>query len=346
MKKIILLVTTVLLFSACYFHNTPIFPSPNGFHTVSDSPFLTSNYAVSGMANDGTAVVAVSNEGMIAYSPDSGISWTVVSPENIADNFSDGIHFNAAAWGRGYFLAVGDEGRAAYSEDGIHWQAGVIGPMSPKNILCVAIGVIGGRTVFAAAGVDGRIAHATDTPAGPWYMADQTPFGTAAYYGDTVNALAWGEIKGNGVFVAAGTNGRIAFMKDFSGKWYGARAGTQQIFRTLAFGNDRFIAAGDNGLLKYSLNPTDYTWHTVTDTDFGLRPFKGVAFDPLINHFVMYTDDTIVGFAEFGDSWNASNFQVRFSGGGETDPEKISAISCTASRIVMGGSKGTIIYSN
>jgi hypothetical protein len=349
MKKILLLclVLTVLLFGACYFHNTPIFPAPAGFHTADISPlFAGGEDYISGMANDGVTVVAVCYDGMIGYSPDSGISWTKIEPGNIAGNFAGGIRFNAVAWGQGYFLAVGDEGRAAWSTDGILWQAGVIGPMSPKNILCAAVGVMGGRTVFTAGGTDGRLAYAVNTPEGPWYMADQTPFAWEQDYGDTVYALAWGEVKGNGVFVAVGTTGRIAFLKDFSGKWYGGRTGTHETYRSVTFGNDRFIAAGDNGLIKYSFDPTGYTWHAVKDTDFGLRPFRGVAFDQVINHFVMYTDDTVVGFSEFGDSWNPSNFQVRFSGGSGTDPEKIGAITCTASRIVMGGNKGTVIYSN
>jgi len=343
----LVLLLSVVLFalSGCYFHNTPVFPAPEGFHT-SESPFISGEHPVTGMANNDSLIVAVSYDGMIAYSADSGISWTRVSPENIEGNFSDGLHLNAVTWGEGFFLAVGDEGRAAYSSDGIRWKAGVIGPMNPKNILCAAIGSLSGRPVFTAAGTDGRIAHAVDSPAGPWYMADQTPFSTEENYGMAVRALAWGKIKGASLFVAAGDGGRIAVMKDSSGKWYGARAGTGETFRAIAFGNDRFIVAGDNGLMKYSLDPLNYTWIDINDDNFGLRSFKGLSFDPVINQFIIYTVDTIVGFSEFGNSWNVANFQSRFSGSGASDPEKISALTCTTSRIVMGGSKGTIVYSN
>jgi hypothetical protein len=297
---------------------------------------------ITGMATDGTAVVAVYNSGKIGYSPDSGVTWERVD-ENIADNFTSGIRFNNVAWGQGYYLAVGDEGRAAWSTDGINWKAGVIGPMSPKNILCVAIGVMGGRTVFTAGGTDGRLAHAVNTPEGPWFKADLSPFGEHEGYGERVLALTWGEVKGTGVFVAVGDDGRIGFLKDFTGKWYGARgAGTRETFRSVTYGNDRFIAAGDGGLLRYSFDPMDYTWHPVKDTDFGVRQFRGAAFDPVINHFILYSDDLVVGFSEFGDVWNATNFEMRFSG----SDEKISAITCTAKRIVMGGSAGTIIFSN
>ena len=345
--KTLLLLAILFIFSGCYFHNTPFYPAPEGFHIAAASPFLNGQHAVTGMASNDELLAAVSYDGTIAYSPDSGVSWNTVRAENIKDNFIDGIHFNAIAWGEGFFLAVGEEGRAAYSVDGINWQAGVIGPMSPKNVLCVAIGSMAGKIVFAAAGTDGRLAHAIGSPAGPWFMADQSPFGSVQDYGDTIYALAWGKIKGNGVFAAVGTHGRIAILKDLSGKWYGARAGTGQTFRTIVFGNDRFIAAGDNGLIKYSLDPMNYIWKAVKDDTLGLRSVRGIAFDPLIKHYVLYTDDAVVGFSEYGDSWNAANFQMRFivdnSG---SDNEKISAITCTASRIVMGGSKGTIVYSN
>ena len=344
-KNILLLILFVLLFSGCYFNNTQFIPAPAGFHVAENSPFLP-GYTITGMANNGGLVAAVSYEGRIAYSPDSGVSWETVPPENIKGNFGDDIRFNAIAWGEGYFLAVGDEGRAAYSADGINWQAGVIGPMSPKNILCVAAGSISGRTVFAVAGTDGRMAHALDSPAGPWYMADQTPFGSVDNNGQSVRALAWGKIKGNGVFVAAGDAGRIAILKDLSGKWYGGRAGTGETFRGLAYGNDRFVAVGGNGLIKYSLDPMSYAWITVKDNNLGQRPIGGVSFDPLIKHFVLYTDDTVIGFSEYSDFWNAANFQVRFSGGTPGDPEKVNAATCTALRIVLGGTRGTIAYSN
>ena len=348
MRKIVILLSVIstFIFSGCYFHNTPIFPSAAGFHFSHSAPFGADE--ISGMANNGSTVVAVSHSmKKIACSADSGVTWAIVGDDDIEDVFADKIPFNAVAWGEGYFLAVGDEGRAAFSEDGVNWQAGVIGPMSPKNINCVAIGRIGGRKVFAAGGPDGRLAHAVDSPAGPWYMANQPPLGDADGYGEDVHGLAFGTIKGAGIFVAVCDHGKIVIKQDIGDKWYGVRNGPQnQAFRTIAFGNDRFIAAGDNGLIKYSLDPSTYAWKSINDDTLGQRTIDGIAFDPLINHFILFTADTVVGYSEFGDSWNAANFQARFTAGTPGDPEKISAVSCTALRIVIGGSKGTILYSN
>jgi hypothetical protein len=342
MKKRIKTVA-VLLFSAlyifpflvgCYDSITPIEPNAAGFHTVQDSPFVS---RISGMATDGERIVGVSYEEGIAYSENDGVSWTWT--DNIQDNFVDGILFNAVAWGDGFFLAGGDGGKAAYSEDGLKWYAGVIGPMNPKNILCVAIGRIMNKTVFVAAGNDGRIAHAVGSPKGPWYMASLTPFGTADSLGETIRALSFGVVNGSGVFVAAGDDGKIAFMNDLSGKWYGSRAGTGETFRGVAFGNDRFIAVGDNGIMKICSDPATYHWVSITGTDFKLRPFYGIAFDSAVNHFIVFGAESVIGFSEYGVSWTAASFQARFSDG-------MSAITCTKRRIVIGGADGTLAYSN
>jgi hypothetical protein len=342
--------TTVLLFSAlcislflagCYDSITPIEPNAAGFHTaefltVQESPFVS---GISGLATDGERIVGISYEEGIICSKDAGVNWIRIDGDVIQDNFVDGILFNAVAWGDGFFLAGGDGGKAAYSEDGLKWYAGVIGPMSPKNIVCIAVGRIMGKTVFVAAGSDGRIAHAVDSPKGPWYMASLTPFGTADGLGETIRALSFGVVSGCGMFVAVGDGGKIAFMNDLSGKWYGSRAGTGETFRGIAFGNDRFIAVGDNGLMKSCSDPATYHWLSITGTDFKLRPFYGIVFDSAINHFIAFGAESVIGFSEYGVSWTAASFQARFSDG-------MSAITCTKQRIVIGGSDGTLAYSN
>ncbi|MDR1597284.1 MAG: hypothetical protein LBR99_06230 [Treponema sp.] len=327
----------ILLFLAgCYDSITPIEPNVAGFHMVQNPPFVS---RISGMAADGDRIVGISYEEGIVYSEDDGVNWIRIDNDDIQDNFIDGIFFNAVAWGDGFFLAGGDGGKAAYSEDGLKWHAGVIGPMSPKNILCIAIGRIMNQTVFVAAGNDGRIAHAAGSPRGPWYMASLTPFGTADGLGETIRALSFGVVDGSGMFVAVGDDGKIAFMNDLSGKWYGSRAGTGETFRGIAFGNDRFIAVGDNGIMKTCSDPAAYHWLSITDTDFTLRPFYGIVFDSAINHFIVFGAESVIGFSEYGVSWTAASFQARFSDG-------MSAITCTKRRIVIGGADGTLAYSN
>jgi hypothetical protein len=327
------------LLPGCYLVNTTVQPNPAGFHLTEVPPFgpPPGGPAISGIAGNGSVSVAVSHDSaVIAYSEDSGVTWKTAE---IGNNFSDGIRLNAVTWGEGWFLAGGDSGKAAYSRDGISWQAGVIGPMSPKNILTVAIGSLGGKKVFVAAGNDGRIAHSPEGPEGPWFMTLLSPFGTVEDHGEAIRDMAYGKVEGMGVFVAVGDSGKIAFMKDLSGRWYGGRAGTDQTFRSAAFGNDKFIAVGDNGMIKICADPLSYTWTTVTDENLGLRPFIRIGFDPVVKNFILVCAESIVAFSEYGHFWNAVTFERYFARG-------ISAIGCGDSRILLGGADGTIAYSN
>jgi hypothetical protein len=339
-----------LLFSACYFNNSTIHPGAEAFHLVQDSPFfINGNQGITGMAAGGNVVVAVSYEGTIAYSEDNGVHWrTDISTDGgsdggftngFANGFADGIRFNAVTWGEGFFLAGGDGGRAAYSENGRDWFTGVIGPMNPKNIYALAAGKLKNRAVFVAAGNDGRIAYAVGSPRGPWTQVNFSPFGELERIGDAIRALAYGTVDGSGIFVAVGDNGKIGFLNDFSGQVYGATAGTEERFLGVSFGNDRFIAVGSGGMVKICADPKTYNWTTIRESGLGLRRFLDIGFHPAIDCFVLITADSLAGFSENGETWSAAAFTNHFSQG-------ISSLACTKKRIVMGGENGMIAYSN
>ena len=344
MKKIknyLLFLVISVLAASCYFTNIPVYPSYAAFHNTDmlESPFAASAERITGMATNGETVAAVSYSGTIAYSLDHGVNWK--KAEQLIDEFSDGISFNDICYSEKYFLAVGNFGKAAWSDDGVTWQFGVIGPMSPKNILSVSAGKMGKQLVFLAGGTDGRMAYAMNSPQGPWYQVSLSPFGEKENEGESVNAIAYGIIKNLGVFVAAGDNGKLAIMKDFSGRLYGpTAAGSRQAFRGVAFGNDRFIAVGDGALMKVSPDPVSYSWMTIRDSDFGMRPFLKIGFDPSIEKFVLVTTNAVLGFSQTGETWSATTFS---SGDSQRD---ISAVTCTKKRIVVGFSDGSIMYSN
>jgi len=338
MKQLFLLISLTIILGSCYVSTSPVYPSADAFHKVKESPFSVGRQKITGMATDGTRVVAVSREGTIALSQDHGITWLTTA---VLD-----IRFNAVTWGApsrnggGFFLAGGDFGRAAYSADGINWETGVIGPMNPKNIMTLSAGRMKAQTVFAAGGTDGRIAYALHSPEGPWFQITFSPFGEVENTGDTVNASAYGSVKNQGIFVFAGTNGIIAVLRDFSGSVYGPSAmGTQQTLNDASFGDDRFIVVGEGASVKMSGNPDSYSWATIREKGFGLQPFYKVDFAPSINNFVLVASDSVVGFSENGESWSAISLNDRLSRG-------ISAIACTKKRIVLGGADGTIVFSN
>jgi hypothetical protein len=331
--------------SSCYLSNTPPRPNAAGFHNAAGfydvsggyhkglSPFDTAREKITGMAYGLDTVVAVSYQGNIAYSKDDGVNWRVAGD---ISGISENINFNAIAFGGGVFFAGGDSGKAAYSFDGIHWKTGVIAPMFPTDIYGVAVGTVSNRQVFAAVGAAGWISYAIGSPGSwKWQRASLSPFGSA----ERIRAVAYGSVKGTGVFIAAGDDGKVAFTSNLDGLWYGGRTGSSRDFYSVCYGNEKFIAVGGTGRVSFSPDPRTYKWTQGNGGIFGVRSLLGISFDPLVEQFVAFGEESVVAYSEFGDSWEAATFRSRF-------PAGISALVCTKSRIILGGSDGAILYSN
>jgi len=337
--KILLLISAAFALFAisCYFSVTPTSPSPAAFHIVADSPFFANGrQAIVGMATDGSTVVAVSYEGMIAFSEDHGVTWQVADP--LLGAFTN-INFNDVTWGGGYFLAGGDFGRAAWSRDGRVWHSGTIGPMSPRDILAVSAGNLLNQLVFVAGGTGGRLAYALHSPEGPWFQVPFSPFGDNDPWSESIHAISHGRIDGFDVFVAVGDTGNIGIMRNFSGNLYGPSPIVRRTLRSVAFGNDRFIAVGDAATMLVSIDPRNYAWNVVRETAFVMRPFVDIAFYPVLGIFVMAASGSVLGFSENGESWSADVFTSHFA-------EGISSVIGTNRRIVLGGADGVIAFSN
>jgi hypothetical protein len=339
MKKPAVFCLFLLALSSCYDMNTSPYPNIAGFHNALTVPFP--NEEIRGIAGHGKQAAAISGD-RIAYSDDEGLTWedaVIIDPPA-------GLNLTCITWGEGYYLAGGSGGNAAWSEDGRTWYAGVIGPMNPKNINALAAGVLQNRKVFAAAGDDGRLALALDHPRGPWRMADLSPFGEVEGYGEDIFGLAWGYVGGNkkaGVFVAVGENGKIAFTRDFSEKWYGARAGTSYTLRSVAFGNDRFVAVGDVGIIQTSFDPASYSWERVEDRYIETRPLSAVSFDPAMKQFITIGLNSLIAYSGTGDNWSVASFQNQ---GRIQDAGYLCAMGCTENRIIVGCKVGLLLYSN
>jgi hypothetical protein len=335
MKKIFLSITICIVFTSCYFSNAPVFFGPDAFHLAKTSPLV--NQVITGMATDGEMIAAVTISGNIAWSEDHGINWYMA---NFATNEIDSRSFNAVTWGEGYFFTGGKFGNAAWSTDGKVWHDGVIGPMNPEHIHAVSAGKFRQQSVFMAGGTNGRIAYAVGSPLGPWFQVAFSPFGDKEGSGESIHSIAHGKIKGSGIFVAVGDNGNVAVMIDFSGNLYGpSAAGTRNNFYGISFGNDRFIAAGEGAALIISADPKSYSWKQIRDTSFKMQPFSIIEFSAILNYFILISDNSIIRYSEFGESWTALNFSSLFPGG-------ITAITCTNKRIILSGIDGRIYYSN
>ncbi|GMO41203.1 MAG: hypothetical protein Ta2B_20980 [Termitinemataceae bacterium] len=345
------------VFFSCYMVNTPQVPNMVGFHDISgyydagenwhggESPFSS---PVTGIASSGKMSAAVNHDNIIAYSDDAKI-WRIVSAYSGAVFHS--VQYNSVTWGAlpakeaksspsgGVFLAGGDGGKVAYSYDGIMWTRGVIGPMSPIDINGVAVGIMYDEPVFAAVGNDGRICYAIGSVTGTWKEASHTPFGDVEGSGEDVFDVCFGTIKDQGMFAAVGENGKFAYMRDFSGTWYGTKTGTGFNLNSVCYGDDRFVAVGNSGIIKFTDNPHESVWSTSDSVVFGPRAFNTIRYDKCIGQYVLVGADSVVGYSENGISWTAATFKELFE-------EGISAIGCTDTRIIMGSKNGNIIYSN
>jgi len=336
-KLLLLSAAAALPTLSCYLSITPVHPSPTAFRLVADSPFFENGrQAITGMATDGSTVVAVSYEGTIAFSQDHGVTWRLADP--LIGAFRS-INFNDVTWGEGYFLAGGDFGRAAWSRDGRVWHSGTVGPMSPRDILAVSVGRMRNQLVFIAGGTGGRMAYSMHSPEGPWSQVPFTPFGDNDPWSESIRAISHGRVRGFDVFIAVGDTGNIGIMKNFTGNLYGPSPVVRQTLRGVTFGNERFIAVGDAATMLVSIDPKNYIWNTVRETRFVMRPFIDIAFYPVLDIFVMVASGSVVAFSRTGENWSAATFTGLFS-------EGISSVVGTNRRIVLGGADGSIAFSN
>ena len=212
----------------------------------------------------GGTFVAGGDGGKIAWSTDK-MHWTL-STQTTFDPESEsirGIAYSSTLGStdpvNGRFVAVGYGGKIAYSDDlGVSWTVAVSNTTTPRspfdNFGVLAIAYDG--TTFYAGGDDGRIASSTDGIewTGVAGGDEDSPFAVLS-----ILSIACGD----GIFVAVGANGRIAYFGPHTGtggdgpdpteKWrwisddlFGASAAINSV----TFGNGVFVAAGAGGNIK------------------------------------------------------------------------------------------------
>ncbi|MDR1837212.1 MAG: hypothetical protein LBQ89_06085, partial [Treponema sp.] len=134
--------------------------------------------------------------------------WTAVADSKFGNSGIDAI-----AYGNGRFVAVGTDGKMAYSTDGVSWTAVLQvnnGGFSSRiwGIAFGAAGNAGGR--FVAGGDNGSMAYSADGAS--WAAVGEGILGT---YTTLMGSRATADISavayGNGRFVAVGQGGNIAY---------------------------------------------------------------------------------------------------------------------------------------
>ena len=149
-----------------------------------------------GYGND--RIVAIGNDGMIAYSDDFN-TWTLVQDSPFA---GDGAIYTmtGVAYGNGRFVCASYNGKTGYSTDGINWT------LSSTNIGTACKGIAFGNGIFIAVTSSSRIRYSTDGI--NWTTSSDPMTGTPTSI-----------VFGNGIFVIGTTMGRIYYGDGVSDSW-------------------------------------------------------------------------------------------------------------------------------
>lgn len=215
-------------------------------------------------------------------------SWVSLTP-----GLDTGIKFGTEAdeiapldlcYANGMWIAVGDEGWASYSTDGMNWtaypkgfNAGIKFGGAPGDSYTVAYSVAYGNRMWMIVGLPGMASYSTDginwtsLPAG-----DDTgiKFGNA----DGANSVAYG----GGKWVVVGDRGKASYSTDGinwtslpAGDNTGIKFGTgiDSVASAVTYGNGMWVVVGSPGKASYSTDGIN--WTAIENT--GINLFSGWA---------------------------------------------------------------------
>ncbi|MDR1909034.1 MAG: hypothetical protein LBQ35_03880 [Spirochaetaceae bacterium] len=258
----------------------------------------------------------------------TGGLWTVVSQATVTNIFNTAVIW-AMGCGDGKFLAGGDEGRLAWSSDGIVWNAVLPGTGNGKSQFTNTIRAVAyGNGKFVAAGYRSRVGVSSNGR--DWEAWDEEKTG-----GTSILALTYG----NGKFVAAGDNGKILW----SGNGYNWSHGGTNAFEGrsilgLAYGEvtesgrsvPRFVAVGNDAKINWSNDGV--TWTAATVNGLGGNAVNAVAYGGGI--FAAATNGGRIAWSADGKNWTRATTGNVFAGAG------ILSVTYGSGKFVAAGHNG------
>ena len=144
---------------------------------------------------------------------------------------------NSIYYGNGKYVAVGIDGKMAYSTDGITWTAVADSTFGSSYIESICYG----NRKFVAGGYKGKMAYSTDGVT--W-----TAVANSIFNYDDIYSTCYG----NGKFVAGGRGGKMAYSTDGI-TWTKVDNSTfgSSYIESICYGNGKFVAGGYDGKMAY-----------------------------------------------------------------------------------------------
>jgi hypothetical protein len=202
--------------------------------------------------------VAVGNRGIITRSSD-GVTWFPQNSGTISDQFSVG-------YGGGVFVAVGRDANALVSVDGAAWEP------HPLPVPGTPLGNYGliyayGKFYVTMARVSAPINAytATSTNGVDWSGDATTPYPTASASGMGIVALVSGGFSG---FSEATLLPSSLSTSKNGVNWVYQTKPSGAVLRSIAYGNDVFVAVGSNGAVVRSTNGSSWSRNISVEPDF------------------------------------------------------------------------------
>jgi len=229
----------------------------------------------------------------VTISQITGPVWTIATAATkIFGTNADYSRASSITYNGSKFVAVGYNGKMAYSADGISWTNVTNNTFSTSWITAIAYG--NGR--FVAGSKDGKMAYSTDGTY--WTAVTNSIFGTEPIYKITY---------GNGMFIAVG-GGSSGSKMAYSTNGTSWTAVTNNTFSSIPsaingiiYDNGKFVAVGSNGKIAYSSNGT--TWTAVANSTFGETSINRVAYGN--GKFVAVGSSGKMAYSTDGVTWTA-----------------------------------------
>jgi photosystem II stability/assembly factor-like uncharacterized protein len=318
-------ITVLLLYGADI---TSITPSITVSEKASYSPTVAQNFT-----NPVTYTITAENSSIQLYTVKAIVSpfmWTAVSDSTFTNLI------RCIAYGGNRFVAVGERGRIAYSDDnGITWTA-VSNSTSPSLSSLYSISYGGGR--FVAVGDGGKITYSDD---GETWIASQTfPY-------NTFEGGGWGSIAyGGSRFVTGGNNGKMAYSDDGGETWTMVEdskfpSDSYDGIRVIAYGNGKFIAGGGYKRMAYSSDGVTWTEISITNDNLSPSSIDNISYGGgrfITGSWSNEKQTKIIYSSSDGKNWTESNIMKRISYGGY--------ITYGAGNFIIVSERGRMAYSD